>query len=79
VHQCSWLDVHSRIHWDIGTGQRAGFRDVRERIVEAGGKEPHPGNCAKRDERHNQGILDEVLAFFPFKKAMEIAITTLQR
>jgi hypothetical protein len=48
--------------------------DVRERVVEAGGKELHPCNCAKCDERNDQGIFYEVLAFFPHPEGAEVRI-----
>src|SRR5258707_5442062 len=43
--------------------------NCRERIVEAAGKELHASNCTECDQSHDQGILDEVLAFFAFNKA----------
>src|SRR5437763_974992 len=42
-------------------GQHRG--DVRERVVEAGSKKLHSGNCAECDQSHDQRILDKILAF----------------
>jgi hypothetical protein len=48
--------------------------DAQELIVDGASQTLHAGNCGKRDQGNDQGIFNQILAFFAARQVLELHV-----
>jgi len=77
VRRC-WLVPTSAIltviRQELGDVGGEGGADLAERAVDAASKAGHASGCAESDQSNDQGVLDQILAFFAVLQVLEFDV-----